>query len=46
MAHISVELPKSTRERYILVAAMDIVISDVTINICIAGTHKNNQYPS
>jgi len=42
MAHISVELPKSRRERYILVAAMEIAISEVIKKICVAGTHKNN----
>jgi hypothetical protein len=41
MAHISVELPKPTRERYILVAAMEIVISEVIKNICVSGTHRN-----
>jgi len=31
---------KSARERYIRVAAIDIVISDGIRNICIAGRHK------
>jgi hypothetical protein len=41
MAYISVEWPKFMRERYILVAAMEIVISEVIKNIYIAGKHKN-----
>jgi len=42
MAYIWVEPPKFTRERYILVEAMEIAISEVVVNICVAGTHKNN----
>jgi len=46
MAYISVELPEFTRERYILVEAMEVAISEVVVNICVAGTHKNDWYPS
>jgi hypothetical protein len=42
MANVSVELPKFTRERYLLVAAMEIIISEVIVNICVAWMHKNN----
>ena len=38
--HALVEWPKSTRERYIRVAAIVIVISDGIKNICVGGTHK------
>ena len=31
---------KSARERYIRVAAIDIVTSEGIKNICVAGTHK------
>jgi hypothetical protein len=37
MAYISVELPKFRRERYILVAAMEIAINEAIMNICVQG---------
>jgi len=40
LPYISAERPKSARERYIRVAAIDIVISEGMRNICIAGRQK------
>jgi hypothetical protein len=34
------ELPKSERERYIHVAAIEIMISEGCKNICVAGSHQ------
>jgi len=40
MTCISVELPKSERERYIHVVAIEVVISEGYKNICVAGSHQ------
>jgi len=34
------ELPKSERERYIHVVAIEIIISEGCKNICVAGSHQ------
>ena len=41
MAYTSVEFPKSARERYIRVVAIDIVISEGIKNIFIEGRMRN-----
>jgi len=38
-AYTSVELEKSAKERYIRVAAIDIVVREGIMNICVTGTH-------
>ena len=40
MTYTSVAEAKSARERYIRVAAIDIIIRDGIKNICVASTHK------
>lgn len=40
MSYTSVAEVKSARDRYIRVAATDIVIKEGTMNICIARVHK------
>jgi hypothetical protein len=40
-AYTSVEPRKSAKERYIRVAAIDIVVREGIRNICVTGAHQN-----